>query len=456
VASPIADEDVRRLHDSGAFDPDWYRQAYPDVALTGMDPARHYLWLGAKLGRSPLPPEKYDAWLTGEAGGGSATFDLDALFIDGTNGTSSTPYRIHRIANGLTQQGWKVRCAKGSEAPDLLRGGPSARYVIFFRAPYAGPLPALVDRMRSQGSVIVFDVDDLVFDESMIPYVDAYRYMDETERRAFMSGIRAYRDFILNADLCTTTTSYLVGQIEELGKPAYRVRNAISIENIRFFEDVRYRRKGRPDPFIVGYYSGTKTHQADFAVVAPALTQFMRENRDVVFRLVGNFDLADYPELAAWQHVKRAGDLPRVIRASLMPHDAMLRDQFSCDIIIAPLEVGNPFCEAKSELKYFEAALAGCPVIASSTLSYAEACDHGRLASLAGSTDEWLAAFRDLYNDYSFALDRARQAFDSVRDIYSQRFAAEEARQAYAHFTRKRGASGPRTSRLLEPNAVRG
>ena len=37
------------------------------------------------------------------------------------------------------------------------------------------------------------------------------------------------------------------------------------------------------------------------------------------------------------------------------------------DINLAPLEVGNPFCEAKSQLKFFEAGLVNCTTIASPT-----------------------------------------------------------------------------------------
>ncbi|MYM55869.1 glycosyltransferase family 2 protein [Thalassovita mangrovi] len=40
---------------SGLFDPDWYRAAYPDVGLTGIDPLRHFVKYGADLGRRPGP-----------------------------------------------------------------------------------------------------------------------------------------------------------------------------------------------------------------------------------------------------------------------------------------------------------------------------------------------------------------------------------------------------------------
>lgn len=35
------------------FDSDWYLQEYPDVRMLNMDPAYHYLWIGARMGRKP-------------------------------------------------------------------------------------------------------------------------------------------------------------------------------------------------------------------------------------------------------------------------------------------------------------------------------------------------------------------------------------------------------------------
>lgn len=48
-----SDADVAAFRASGEFDEQWYCDEYPDVARSGIDPARHYLWLGEILGRSP-------------------------------------------------------------------------------------------------------------------------------------------------------------------------------------------------------------------------------------------------------------------------------------------------------------------------------------------------------------------------------------------------------------------
>jgi hypothetical protein len=40
---------------SGLFDAAWYRQAYPDVGLSGFDPVMHFVWFGWQEGRLPNP-----------------------------------------------------------------------------------------------------------------------------------------------------------------------------------------------------------------------------------------------------------------------------------------------------------------------------------------------------------------------------------------------------------------
>lgn len=48
-------EYVRLIEGSDLFDPIWYKRRYPDVARLCMNPAKHYLTVGAWLGRNPGP-----------------------------------------------------------------------------------------------------------------------------------------------------------------------------------------------------------------------------------------------------------------------------------------------------------------------------------------------------------------------------------------------------------------
>jgi SAM-dependent methyltransferase len=69
------------------------------------------------------------------------------------------------------------------------------------------------------------------------------------------------------------------------------------------------------------------------------------------------------------------------------------------DVNLAPLEVGNPFCEAKSELKLFEAALVDVPTIASPTGPYRRAIRDGETGFLAATPRAWKDALTQLVED---------------------------------------------------------
>lgn len=51
----VTDSDIQRLKDSGQFDANWYLAQYSDVAMTGIDPAKHYLKYGFVMDRDPGP-----------------------------------------------------------------------------------------------------------------------------------------------------------------------------------------------------------------------------------------------------------------------------------------------------------------------------------------------------------------------------------------------------------------
>jgi len=300
-------------------------------------------------------------------------------------------YRVSHVTSAMRRLGWSVDVIRGDRLEPLLDKKINAKVVVSSEA-LCGIHTGLREKMRKQGATIVVDTDDFVFDETVMQHMDGVRFLSKEDVEQYRKGIGAYRDFILYSDLCTLSTTALVDEVKRLGKPAFLVRNTISVRNIERFSRMAPHRGERPSPFVVGYYSGTKTHQADFSVVADALVRFMERHDDVYFRLVGQFELGEFPALSAYRS--------RIIRVDLMPHAAMLRDQSSCDLIIAPLQVANPFCEAKSELKFFEAALVGCPVIASATRTFREATEDGVFAHLAATPQEWFDAFEKLYNDY--------------------------------------------------------
>ena len=77
---------------------------------------------------------------------------------------------------------------------------------------------------------------------------------------------------------------------------------------------------------------------------------------------------------------------------------------------LVPLEYGNAFCEAKSELKFFEAALADVPTIASPTGPLSRAIAHGTTGFLARDANDWYVCLKKLVDDPGLRQTIARNA----------------------------------------------
>jgi hypothetical protein len=172
------------------------------------------------------------------------------------------------------------------------------------------------------------------------------------------------------------------------GLPSYRFANGVgqSLARLSERELARDRSAGA---LRIGYFSGTDTHDADWAVAEPAVAEVLRSRPDVELWVGGL--LTTGPALAAFE--RRIRRLPMVPWTRL---PARLRD---VDVNLAPLVLGSAFNEAKSAIKWLEAALVETPTVASPTQPFAEAIEHGRSGFLARTHEEWVEHIEALLDD---------------------------------------------------------
>jgi glycosyltransferase involved in cell wall biosynthesis len=124
----------------------------------------------------------------------------------------------------------------------------------------------------------------------------------------------------------------------------------------------------------------------DFRACEASLLRILREFKDVRFAYTGVLELGP-----AWKEFEG-----RIERLPYLPYLEMADAIAGVHVNIAPLEVGNPFVEGKSQLKIFEAGIVGIPTVASTTMSYREAVTHGEDGFLAGTEEEWYACLKAL------------------------------------------------------------
>ena len=329
-------------------------------------------------------------------------------------------YRVVHLTEAARLIGLDASWMKLEEVPERLGELSKAYAVIFWRTAWDERVEIAVATARQGEARIIFDVDDLMIDPDLArtSMIDGIRTQGLTEEH-----VRAHyalvRRSMLEADICTTTTEEIASYMRVLGKPTFVLPNGFDIKTLNSSRlAVRRRRKMVDDGIVrIGYASGTRTHQRDFAIVANALARILRERpqcRLVLFREkcqgapfvdISEYSvLVDFAEQVEWR--------------DFVPLERLPEEMARFDLNLAPLESGNPFCESKSELKYFEAALVDVVTIASPTGPFRRAIRNGETGFLADNETAWYKIILELVDDPALRRNLARAArYDAMRQF---------------------------------------
>jgi len=283
-------------------------------------------------------------------------------------------YRCLHLAEQLALLG--VACRVIRFRPGEARPVPVADLVVVHRVPLDGFLHGQLARLRARGATILADVDDLVFDVG-----EGRRFARATglpgwQRGLFLADVRGIRRAIRCVDGVLVASADLAERVGKAGGRGWLHRNACSREMLEVAGSTAGRR--RPGRVVVGYASGTPTHERDFAPLRPILARLLAARAEVELVLAGHVARGDWSGVGA-----RVRSVPFV---SWQEHFETLA---GFDVNLAPLELGRPFCEAKSEVKYVEAALVGAPTVASPIRAFREAIRHGDNGFLAAAESDW-------------------------------------------------------------------
>ena len=346
------------------------------------------------------------------------------LVVGGTAGATYR-YRVLHHREQLRLRGIPARAIMQWH-PDLLDAGLGCGHVILHRVAWDPGVQSLIDQTRNAGGVVLYDIDDLVFEPESTHLHHGLSLLSPEEQALYHDGVRRYRKCLLACDGAIAPTAFLAARIRALGLPAWISRNCVDAEMAALStsaRDVRIAGDDAPGrPIVVGYASGSRTHDRDFAEAAgPALRRVMREREDVVLRLVGPLELG--PE---WSDLAE-----RVERVPAVDWRALPRVLAGFDLNLAPLEIDNPFCESKSELKWLEASAASVPTVASDTGAFRAAIfaasreTQREAGLLARDEAQWATALRELLDDPARARAMGQAAWQAV-----QRFGTTRGRAA--------------------------
>ena len=449
------EQELRLLRGSELFDGRWYLAQNPDVAASGMDPAAHYLRFGAQEDRDPSPLFSTRAYRLAHpdlasSGGNPLTHCLRArargeqapapvvpsrhavehagcmtvgpegegapriVIVSGEEDTPGHVYRVERLANALASGGFQAHALALGDLPHNLGLIAGCSALIIWRAAFSSLLGEAVQRAHAAGAKVVFDIDDYMVDPSLarVELIDGIRSqgLDPTLVAQHYALVRQTLEV---ADACTCTTDALAKPLRQLHKPTFVIPNGFDEETYRTSRLAALAERASPGDGLIrlGYAAGSRTHQRDFAEASKAVARVLAEHeacRLVLFRRGQAATLGpdEFPALVGLED--------RIEWREFVPLRQLPSEIARFDVNLAPLELGNPFAEAKSELKYFEAALVGVPTVASPTAPFKSAIRQGVTGLLASAEDDWYRSLKRLVTDAPL---RRRMGRDALHDV---------------------------------------
>jgi hypothetical protein len=285
-------------------------------------------------------------------------------------------YRCENLAYALNVAGHKTELTHISKLSPFVK----ADVVFFHRPSFSLRLFCLKMIFDFRSILTMLDVDDLIFKPSCADQSPAYRNQIlslEKVKKQFMKNLKAFKLF---SNFVTTT--------EALKEHLYHIfpkAKVLLIPNTVHYS--WYGIESKPINLTIKkivYFPGTKSHDADFAIISEVLSIFLKKHPDVQLCITGplNFEVE--------------ANKKQIVHNNKVPFNQHWKNYEGVWINLAPLEL-TEFTKCKSALKVIEAAFWGIPTI---TLNLPDALKYTESgAIIVKSVDEVISKLEILYDE---------------------------------------------------------
>lgn len=309
----------------------------------------------------------------------------------------SSRYRLEHLREEMLLQGIpsdfcalnKVNISKLNEYTEI----------VIYRCTDCHKIEKITNRAKKSGLKVYYDIDDYIFDFKSISHME---FLNDPEYKNY----NVYCDKIYKCmDMCDefiTSTECLKAMIEKTfpSKKVLLNRNVASMEMLVLSESVH---KKKHDKVALGYFSGSRTHNADFAVIEKVLIDVMEQYDNVNLIIAGCLELGH-----AFDALRG-----RITFFDFMDWRKLPEAIADVDINLMPLE-DSVFHECKSENKWMEAALVHVPTICSYNRELAGVIEDGKTGVLCQNESDWIQQLRHLIEDKTYRILIADAAYNDV------------------------------------------
>ena len=315
-------------------------------------------------------------------------------------------------------------------AKDFPSRTSQADLLVLHRAGWDAWVQNAIENTHLNGGKVIYDSDDLLFDPAAFKFIDSPDFADPLRAGLYKEEMERHRHTITLCDAIMTSTNFLAHQAAGFRLPTFVHRNAFSNEMLTASERAFRQVAREPGKIIIGYASGTPTHDRDFEMIGPTLRRILDEHKHVSLWLVGPIKLQ-----RGWAEYRI-----RIIHLPLVPWRLLPGYLSRFDINLAPLIMDNPFAQSKSEIKWMETALVRVPTVASATDAYRCAIRQAKTGFLSNSPAEWHEVLTELIQDTELRKKVGAAAYDQVTREYCPQARATELQRILSKMLVKRKA----------------
>ena len=284
------------------------------------------------------------------------------------------------------------------------------RVIILFRCPWTEKIEEAISLARDFNKKILFDIDDLVIDTKYTDNLPYLKAIGTNEKALYDDGVMRMGKTLKHCDGAITTTEVLAKELNNYISNVFINHNVASEEMWRLSQNALIKRNNKKNhkQIIIGYFSGSITHNSDIEMIKPVLFKILKKFHNVKLLLLGELSLlnflSEFSTKIIYRKFKNWKKLPKTIS--------------NVDINIAPIEK-NIFNEAKSENKWFEAALVKIPTIASNYGEFKHAIIHNVTGLLCSDNKEWYDSLETLIDNENLRKTLGENAYNICKYKYN-------------------------------------
>lgn len=288
--------------------------------------------------------------------------------------------------------------------------------VVIYRCSITDSIREFVEKCHRYNIKVFYDIDDFIFNYDKIKSLE---FLKHPEYKDFENYSHNIFECMKLCDGFLTSTKHMKDAISAdfPNIPVCVNRNVASLEmltlSLRAIED----KESNKERIVLGYFSGSNTHNADFVIISQALIEIMEKYPNVYLKTGGCLEIDE-------QFNKYSN---RLEHFDFMDWRNLPKEIASIDINLMPLE--NTFFHAcKSENKWTEAALVKVPTVASYNDELALVINDGVDGYLCKNREEWLKALVILIENKELRQKVASKAHERVLKSYVTNNSGSEAK----------------------------